>query len=450
VSRPSRPRCAEARGGRAGAVGLSARRGGWYGYRVHRSANRTVKAPWGLALLGALLSMAAAQAPLATPATASTLPWALAPWVEGLALPVAVATVPDRSDRWLVVQLEGLVLDVRGTEVAARPFLDLRGRVTGMEGEQGLFTVAVEPLARASARGRARHAVAAYTERDSGDLVIGAYPVDETAWWADASAEIVILRVPVPEPFHHGGQVRFGPDGRLYVSVGNGESSNAFLEARPWSSASLATLRGKLLRIDLLPTATAEPAYAIPADNPFVDAPDGPDGPTRPEIWALGFRNPWKFTFHPGSGALIVVDVGDDAWEEVNLVVPGGHYGWPSREGRACLAWPDRPGWVDPDCLDADLEAPWIAYGHPALDPDGGRAVVGGVVVRDPELPALWGRYLFGDFVMGRVWAYDPVGDRRELLLEVPGGLAAIDEGPAGEVLLVGIRGTVERLVAAD
>jgi len=388
--------------------------------------------------------------PRATPAVASPLGWALTPWLEGLALPVAVATVPDRPDRWLVVQLEGLILDVRGREVVSRPFLDLRHRITGLAGEQGLFTVTVEPLERARARGRPRYAVAAFTERDSGDVVVAAYPVDEGAWRADAAGEVVVLRVPVPEPFHHGGQVRFGPDGYLYASIGNGESSNRFLEERPWSSASLASLRGKLLRIDLLPGAGPDPAYAVPPDNPFVRAPAGPDGAVRPEIWALGFRNPWKFTFDPGSGALIAVDVGDDAWEEVNLVVPGGHYGWPSREGHGCLAWPDRPGLVDPDCAAADLVAPWIAYGHPRLDPDGGRAVVGGVVVRDPDLPALRGRYLFGDFVFGRVWAYDPTLDRRELLLEVPGGLTAIDEGPAGEVLLVGVRGVVERLVAAE
>jgi hypothetical protein len=129
-------------------------------------------------------------------------------------------------------------------------------------------------------------------------------------------------------------------------------------------------------------------------------------------------------------------------------VVPGGHYGWPTREGHECLRWPDRPGLVDPACAEADLEAPWIVYGHLALDPDGGQAVTGGVVVRDPELPDLMGRYVFGDFVTGTIWAYDPVADVRERLLTDTPGITAIDEGPAGEVLVVGIRGAIGRLVA--
>jgi len=390
-------------------------------------------------------------APASTPAFPTELRLALEPWVEGLALPVAIATVPERPDRWLIVQLEGLVLDVRGREVAPRPFLDLRRRITGLQGEQGLFTVALEPLARATASGRARWVVAAFSERGTGDLVVAAYPVDEAAWSADAAAELEILRVPLPEPFHHGGQVRFGPDGYLYLSVGNGESSNRFLDERPWSAPSLALLRGKVLRIDLLPAPPHDggPPYAIPPGNPYPGAGTGGE-PVRPEIWARGFRNPWKFTFDPASGDLVVVDVGDDSWEEVNRVVAGGHYGWPTREGHACLARPDGPGLVDPDCLEVGVEAPWIVYGHPALDPTGGMAVVGGVFARDPALPALAGRYLFGDFVTGTVWAYDAAGDRRETLIQAGPGLTAVDEGPAGEVLLVGIRGVVQRLVALD
>src|SRR5690606_6165035 len=116
--------------------------------------------------------------------------------------------------------------------------------------------------------------------------------------------------------------VAFGPDGLLYVSVGNGESANHFLHERPWSAQNLGLLRGKLLRLAL--TAPGDQAaYQVPADNPFVDT----DG-ARPEIFALGFRNPWKFTFDDRSADLIVADVGNDRWEEVNLVEAGANYGW--------------------------------------------------------------------------------------------------------------------------
>jgi glucose/arabinose dehydrogenase len=382
-----------------------------------------------------------------TPSRETESSYAIEVWFDDLALPLSTALVPDRPGHWLVAQMEGLALAVEGREIAATPFLDLRRRVTALAGEQGFFSIAVEPLARATDRGRARHAVAAYTERDTGDLLISAFPVDETAWVADAAAEIEVLRIDMPEPFHFGGQVRFGPDGYLYVSVGNGESSTHFLEERPWASASLETLRGKLLRIDLLPSAGPIPPYRVPDDNPFARE---LDMAVRTEIWALGFRNPWKFTFDPVEGVPIVADVGEDRWEEVNRVVPGGDYGWPTREGHECLRWPDRPGMVDPDCPHADLEAPWIVVGHLALDPDGGQAVTGGVVARDPALPALLGRYVFGDFVTGTIWAFDPVADVRERLLTDTPGITAIDEGPGGEVLVVGIRGVIGRLVPTD
>jgi glucose/arabinose dehydrogenase len=402
-----------------------------------------------IAILFALAGSAVAQTSTApfTPVRDSELRFEIEPWFDDLNLPVATATVPDRAGQWLIVQLEGLALAVDGREIAATPFLDLSRSVTALAGEQGFFTVAVEPLARAEARGRGRYVFAAYTERDTGDLLISAFPVDEARWVADDTAEVELLRVSMPEPFHHGGQLRFGPDGYLYVSVGNGESSNRFLEEQPWSAASLATLRGKVLRIDPLPTAGTEPAYRVPDDNPFVAVLD-PE--VRPEIWALGFRNPWKFTFDPFSGDLIVVDVGDDRWEEVNRVVPGGNYGWPTREGFECFRWPDRPGLVDPTCPEADLEDPWIVYGHLALDPDGGQAVVGGVVVRDPELAPLHGRYLFSDFVTGTLWAYDPVDDVRERLLTADAGVTAVDEGPGGEVLVVSIRGLLGRLTLSE
>ena len=402
--------------------------------------------------LGLVLLVAApiARAQEATPPATPPAPtgYALEPWLSGLALPVALATDPDGGDAVLVVQLEGLVRSARGGVVRAEPFLDLRDRVTGLAGEQGLFTVALEPAA--AAVDRPRQVVAAFTERGTGDLIVAAYPVDPEAWRADPTGEVVIFRVPMPEPFHHGGQVRFGPDGALYASIGNGERSPSFWAMRPWSTQSLATLRGKIVRVRLRPTAIdrAPLAYTVPDDNPFVAADDPPEGPLRPEIWAVGFRNPWKFAFDPDDGAALVADVGEDRWEEVSRVTSGGNYGWPIREGPECLEHPDIPSLVEPACASIPLDGPWIAYGHPELDPDGGLAVTGGVVVGDADLPELVGRYVFGDFGTGRVWAWDAAAGGRYVIAGGVAGLTAIETGPAGEVLLVVVDGRVLRLRA--
>ena len=371
--------------------------------------------------------------------------YATEPWLAGLTLPVALAADPDGGDRLLVVALDGVVRTVRDGQVREVPFLALRRRVTGLAGEQGLFTVAIETAAAAAAAGRARQAVAAFTEIGTGDLIIAAYAIDEAAWSADPASEVVVLRVPMPEPFHHGGQVRFGPDGALYASIGTGERSPRFLDERPLTAQSLATLRGKVVRLWLLPAAGGAP-YAVPNDNPFVAADAGPGGPVRPEIWAVGFRNPWKFAFDPRDGAALVADVGEDRWEEVNRVEAGGNYGWPIREGQECFVRPDVAALVEPACAALDLAAPWIAYAHPAIDPEGGLAVTGGVVVVDPELPGLVGRYVFGDFVTGRVWAWDEEAARREVLVDTGMAVTAIEAGPAGELLLVGVDGSIVRL----
>ena len=402
------------------------------------------------AILAVAAGLAAAQAPLAPPAAplpvieAATVAVELDVLQHDLALPVSTTPFLDGSDRLLLVQLEGMVMLLEDPAAPPRPFLDLRDRVTGLEGEQGLFTVALEPVDLARARQHPRHVVAAYTERGTGDVVVAGFPLDAGGRGADPANGVEIVRVPMPEPFHHGGQVAFGPDDMLYVSIGNGERSNAFLHAAPASAQDLTSLRGKLLRLDAFPAHGG--AYAVPADNPFVaDAERDPD--IRAEVWAYGFRNPWKFAFDPGTGELYLADVGSDRWEEIDVVHAGGNYGWPVREGPECQLFPDAPGFIDPACPDLALEEPRFAYAHLALDPDGGQAVVGGVVVRDPELPGLVGRYLFGDFVTGRLWSLDPASDRVELLLETGFALTAIDEGPRGEVLLTGVQGVLARLV---
>lgn len=421
-----------------------------------------IDAPTALRPLSAVLlvlaaSLAAAQEAAEVPRLPTIHPASVAveldPILDDLALPVSAVPVGDGSGRLLVTQLAGTVVVVEEGVVRAEPFLDLRHRVTGLEGEQGLFTVALEDDARARERGHRPHLVAAFTEIGTGDLVVAAYPTIGDAQAADPGAEVELLRVPMPEPFHHGGQVAFAPDGTLFVSVGDGQASNHFLHEYPASAQRFDTLRGKLLRIDPFPIA-ADPLgrpYGVPADNPFVGVSEGRFGESvRDEIWAFGFRNPWKFTFDPASGAIYLANVGQDRWESIYRVVRGGDHGWPAREGPECQTLPEVDVLVDPTCPISTYVEPVVSYAHLALDPAGGQAVVGGLIVRDPELPGLLGRYLYGDFVTGRVWSWDRADDRIELLLDTDLALTGIDAGPDGEVLVIGVQGVLARLVEAS
>jgi len=371
---------------------------------------------------------------------------------DDLSLPVSVVPLDDGSGRLALTQLEGLVLVLDAAGVRSEPLLDLRSRVTGRVGEQGLYSVAIESPARAAARGGRRMVVAAFTERETGDVVVAGYPLDDMRWVAEAGDETVLLRVPVPEPYHHGGQVAFGPDDMLWVSIGDGEAANHFLRVQPPTAQDLRSLRGKLLRIDPFPRGGASDAaaYRVPSDNPLIGALAHDGTPAAPEIWAYGFRNPWRFTFHPETGDVLLADVGNDRWEEINRVRAGGNHGWPSREGPECQAFPDAPGLVDPTCPERSFVEPLVALAHLALDPRGAQAVTGGTVVRDPDLPALAGRFLFGDFVTGRVWSLDLDDGRLELLLETSMSLTSITTGHAGEVLVLGLDGVLARLVARE
>ncbi len=378
------------------------------------------------------------------PVQPSQTRYTIATEIPGITLPVAATPLGDEAGSLLVVSLQGQVWLVRGGEVAAQPFLDLTGRVTGALGEQGLFTVALEPVAGTPEA--PRRMVAAYTEKGTGDLLVTTYPVAPDGLSADRTQERVVLRFQVPEPFHHGGQVAFGPDGMLYVSIGSGESSVEKLYVRPAPTQLLGNPLGKILRIDL-----AGDPYSVPDDNPFTAASDpaAAAAGAMPEIWALGFRNPWKFTFSP-EGRLYVADVGEDRWEEINDVVRGGNYGWPAREAHECMLLPTRPEPVDPECQAAHFIDPLVAYGHLRLDPQGGQSVTGGTFVSDPQLPELAGHYVYADFSTGRIWSYDPTTGRVQLLLETGRAITEVATGSQGQLLLLLLEGRIVRLVHAD
>lgn len=331
----------------------------------------------------------------------------LEPAFERFDKPTSVVFLPD--GRVLVAEQAGKVWHLDGG--TRRPVLDWSRRVGREDWEEGILALALHPrfpdrpflFVRYTGVGR-RNVLARVTLEGDPPAVVPA-------------SERVLLDLPNPEPRHFGGALRFGPDGFLYLGLGDG--------GRPAEEAvepqRLDSLLGKILRIDV---DRGDP-YAVPPDNPFVGRPGA-----RPEIWARGFRNPWSFHFDRGTGALWAGDVGDVSSEEINLVRRGGNYGWNIREGRADLR----------GCPDEPFEDPVLVHGR-----DEARSITGGVVYRGARRPELHGVYIYGDFVTGELWGArledGKVSARRSLGRS--NQLAAFAEDLDGEVYVLSFDGTV-------
>jgi glucose/arabinose dehydrogenase len=244
-----------------------------------------------------------------------------------------------------------------------------------------------------------------------------------------ATKRRVLLEIEQPYPNHDGGHIAFGPDGYLYVGTGDGGSRADPLGA----GQDLSTLLGKMLRIDV----NAQPGHAVPADNPFTRV-----AGARPEIWAYGLRNPWRFTFDP-LDRLIVADVGQDLYEEVNLVAAGDNLGWSIREASHCFSPPE-------GCAREGLVDPIFEYGR-----DAGNSISGGHVYLGEKLPWLKGKYVLADYVSGRVWALTLPGAagaaEAEMLGRFPHAFSAFGRDADGELYALDfVGGSVLRLVPAD
>ena len=346
---------------------------------------------------------------------------------EGLERPVALVVRPGEPGRLYVAEQAGRVRVLarrgRGWRLLPEPFLDLRDRVAS-GGEKGLLGIAFHP--------ERPELYLSYTYRRRGGGLysrIARLPLD-AGGRPRREAEEAVLELRQPFPNHNGGHLAFGPDGYLYIGFGDGGWANDPFD----HGQNPATLLGALLRLDV----DGGRPYAVPPDNPFVGRPG-----FRPEIYAYGFRNPWRFAFDRLTGELWLADVGQDAREEVDRVRPGGNYGWRIMEGELCT-----PG-VSPRCDRRGLEPPVHTYGRQE-----GRAVVGGHVYRGRELPGLRGAYLFADYVTRRLWALrlDPAEGGRavvcRLLEGLPDAPSAFGEDAAGELYLLGHRqGLLLRLV---
>jgi glucose/arabinose dehydrogenase len=340
--------------------------------------------------------------------------------------PLYVTAPPNDRRRLFVVEQEGRIVVMRGGKHLPQPFLDIRSKVTA-GGEQGLLSMAFAPDYAQTGR-----FYVYYTER-SGQEAIWEYrrASDDRA---DAGSARLVLRMADPEPNHNGGLMIFGPDGLMYVGTGDGGGGDDQHGARG-NAQSLGSPLGKILRID--PRQSGGRPYTVPSSNPFV----GRSG-ARPEIYAYGLRNPWRFSFDRSTGDLTIADVGQDAVEEIDFVRKdrgrGANFGWRPWEGRSRNFDEPAPGAI----------LPVITHSHS----DGFCSITGGYVVRDRGVPGLYGRYVYGDYCEGRIRAATLRAGRRTTgkVLSLPkvGGLSSFGEDAAGRVYATSLNGPVYRIAA--
>lgn len=353
-----------------------------------------------------------AAAPLLTSALGDPLTVGVREVAAGLSSPIAIVSAFDGSGRLFIVDQIGVVrvLTADGT-LLAEPFLDVRSRMVALRpgfDERGLLGLAFHPQFATNGRFFVYYNAPPRTAGFDNTATFAEYRASADADRADLASERIFLQLDDPQFNHNGGTLAFGRDGFLYMSIGDGGQANdcAFGHVEDWYAFNCGgngqdveqNLFGNILRIDV----NGAPPYGIPADNPFVGKPG------RDEVYAYGFRNPYRFSFDKVTGRLFVGDAGQGLWEEVSLVEKGGNYGWNVKEGTHCFSAaanttipPSCPSVVESGVRAGDpLVDPIIEYANAAnrFEAGLGRSVVGGVVYRGDDLPQLSGRYVFGDW----------------------------------------------------
>jgi glucose/arabinose dehydrogenase len=269
-------------------------------------------------------------------------------------------------------------------QIGSHLFLDIRDRVNRGGEEEGLLGLAFDPN-----YGNNGYFYVYYSAANPRRSVVSRFSIDTgNPVIADPQSELIIMEVSQPFSNHNGGQLAFGPDGYLYIGLGDGGGAGDPQK----NGQNPNTLLGKILRIDV-GSMSAEGTYRIPADNPFVNTTG-----SRAEIWAYGLRNPWRFTFDKETGFLWCADVGQNRWEEVDIITKGSNYGWNIMEGLDCYS-------PSTGCNQSGLILPVVEYDHSQ-----GCSVTGGHVYRG-EIAALRGQYIYGDYCSGKIWALDYRGN---------------------------------------
>jgi glucose/arabinose dehydrogenase len=338
--------------------------------------------------------------------------------VSGLQSPDAIANAGDGSGRVFVIEQAGRIRIVQDGKLVEAPFLNITNRVGSNSSERGLLGLAFHPRYKENG-----FFYVNYTDQN-GNTVISRFHVTDDPNIADPASEKKLLGIKQPFPNHNGGQVTFGPDGYLYLGLGDGGSGGD-----PYGNGqSTNTLLGKILRIDV---DNGDP-YAIPADNPFAG------GGGEPEIWAYGLRNPWRFSFDSATGGLYIGDVGQDKWEEIDYLpagsAGGANFGWNVMEGNHSYQGSDSPSFV----------SPVTDYSHSK----GGCSVTGGYVYRGSALPEWNGVYFYGDYCSGKIWGLlnDDSGWQSTELFDTGMNISTFGIDENGEIYFAGYHGEIFRL----
>lgn len=347
--------------------------------------------------------------------------------VTGLVSPVGLEHSPDGSGRLFVVEQGGTIRIIQNGSLLPQPFLDITSKVH-MQDEMGLLGVTFHPNFATN-----RKLYVNYTRDNAGQFqsVIAEYQVSPTNTnFADPATERILLTVDQVSNFtnHKAGQLAFGADGFLYFGLGDGGSGGD-----PFGHGqNTQILLGKLMRIDVNSTSVGK-QYAIPPDNPFVA------GGGLPEIYAYGFRNPWRFSFDSATGRLFMADVGQDSFEEIDIVQKGGNYGWNTMEGLHCFNPPS-------GCNMTGLSLPIIEIAHPEAV-----AVIGGFVYHGSAIPSLRNIYVFGDLT-GKIWSLtegSPNTFTRSTLMTLGFNISSFGQDASGELYIVDIQnGRVLKIVS--
>ena len=334
--------------------------------------------------------------------------------------PLDLQSPDDGTNRIFVVEKQGRiqVFENNGTVMESVTFLDLSNGISTAS-EQGLLGLAFHPNYQDNG-----HFYVFYTP-SSGLSVVSRFTVSPSnPNSVDINSELQIVEIPQPETNHNGGQIAFGPDGYLYIALGDGGGGGD-----PQNNAqNRSNLLGNILRIDVDNPGNGM-NYGIPTDNPFLN-----DSASRHEIYAYGFRNPWRMSFDVQTGTLWAADVGQNELEEIDLVRSGGNYGWKLFEGTSCFSG---------NCDDTGLVAPIFEYGQS----NGDRSITGGYVYRGNEVGMLTGKYVYGDFVSGRIWTLNTDGTENELLLQSRLNIASFGTDSANELYICAFDGSIYKFV---
>ncbi len=297
----------------------------------------------------------------------------------GLNSPIAFAEAPDESNRFFIAEQGGLIKIYSEGVILPTPFLDLKSKMISLNAfydERGLLGFAFHPDFKTNRKFYVYYSASSSLGGSDHKSILAEYEASSSDPNLSSVQERLILSIEQPEPNHNGGQLAFGADGYLYIALGDGGGAGDE-HGSIGNGQDLNTLLGKIIRIDV----NSIQPYAIPADNPFAGNINA-----KAEIWAYGLRNPWRFSFDRSNGQLLCADVGQNEYEEINIIEKGKNYGWRIMEGFHCFN-------PEQNCNQQGLSLPIHEYSH-----DVGKSITGGFVYRGKDIPYLQGKYIFGDW----------------------------------------------------